>query len=57
MKKTVSLSLVCALALCLLAACGSEAAEPEVGDVTAAIDSAVESSSMTGADARAWAPT
>lgn len=51
MKKTVSLSLVCALALCLLAACGSEAAEPEFGDVTAAIDSAVDTSSMTEADA------
>ena len=51
MKKTVSLSLACALALCLLAACGSEAAEPEFGDVTAAIDSAVDTSSMTEADA------
>ena len=51
MKKTVSILLTCALALCLISACGGEAAEPEFAEVTSAVDAAVDTSDMTEADA------
>ena len=50
MKKKLSILLLCAIALCLTAACGSDAAEPAFDEVESAIDSAVDTSSMTEAD-------
>ena len=51
MKKTLAIAVLCALALCLISGCGAEAAEPAFADVSAAIDTAVDTSSMTEADA------